>query len=88
MCVFLCSVFLIMFVVMGTITTPSVTVVCSRLSTTITAVTMAPTTLGLAAVGRHDVAPPPQLILRDTIGGSVGFATVPQQYQPESHMPS
>ena len=40
-----------------------------------------------AASGRYDVVLPPPLILRDTIRGVVGLATVPQQ-QPQSQMPS
>ena len=46
------------------------------------------TTEGLTALGQHDVALLPQLILRDTVRGSLGIATVLQQQQPQSWMPS
>ena len=61
---------------------------CSRASSITTSVTMAPTSVGLAASDWHDVVLPPQLIPRDTMRGPVGHATVPQQWQPQSQMPS
>ena len=55
-------------------TTPRVTVVCFGASSITIAVTMAPTTVGLALLGQLDILLPP-LILGDTLRGSVGLAT-------------
>ena len=49
---------------------------------------MAPTSVGLAEWGQHDVVLPPQVIPRDTMRGFVGLAMVPQQQQPQFQMPS
>ena len=46
--------------------------------------TVAATSVGLATSGQHDVVLPPKVIMRDTVKGSVGLATVP----PQSQMPS
>ena len=84
---FPCTVFFIMSQATLTTTTPPVTFVYSSASTKTTTVTMAPTSLGqTAALYQHDVLPSP-LILRDTIRGLVGLATVLQQH-PQSQMPS
>ena len=66
--------------------TPLVTVVSSRASPIIMTVSMAPTSVSLAASGYHDVVLPPHLIPRDTLRGSIGLTTVPQQQQPQSQM--
>ena len=87
-CVFLCSVFLTMCPVTTTTATTPQTVVCSRASTITTTLTIASTSVGLAALGEHDVVLTLQMILRDTMRGSGGLATVQQQQQPQSHMPS
>ena len=71
-----------------TTTTPPVTIMCSSGLSITTTVTVAPTTGYLAIFGQHDVVLPPQLILRDTMRGSVGLANVLKQQQPQSHMPS
>ena len=84
---FLYSVFLILFQVTVSTTTPPVTVVCSRTSPTTVTVRMAPTSVDSVASGLHDVVVPPQLILRNT-GGSVDLTTVLQQKQYKSQMPS
>ena len=60
-CFFLCCVFLLSPFT-GTTTTQSVTVVCSRASPNTVTVTMAPTSVGLAASGQHDVVLPSQVI--------------------------
>ena len=65
-----------------TSTTPPVIVVCSRALSITTTITMAPTTLHLAVSGQYDVVLLPQLILRDTVKGSVSLTIVPQQQQP------
>ena len=75
---FLCSLFLIMFSVTATSTTPPVTDVCSTASPITMVVTMAPISVGFAASGQHDVVLPQHLILRDTMRVSVGPATIPQ----------
>ena len=67
----------------GNLYPPPVTVVCSRASPIIMTVTMAPTSVGLAAFGQYGVLLPPQLIPRDTMSGSVGLTTQPQQQQPQ-----
>ena len=69
-------------------TTPPVAVVFCGASTITIHVTMAPTCVGLTALGQHSVFLPPQLILRDTMRGSAGITNVPQQQQPQSQMPS
>ena len=51
-------------------------------------VTMAPTSMGLAALGQHDVVLLPQMVLKNTSRDSVGHITVPQQQQLQSQMPS
>ena len=71
---------------MAMATTTPVTVVCSGTSSVLTAVTVAPSIMGLPAMlGQHDVALPPPLTLKES-GGVVGLATVPQQ-QPQCQMP-
>ena len=75
---FLCSVFLIVSQVTATTATPPVTVVCSGALPITLTVTIAPISVGLAASGQYDVVLSPKLILRDTMRGSVGLATVPQ----------
>ena len=67
---------------------PPVTVLCSRALPVTMIVTIAPTSVGLAASDHHDVVWPPQLILRDTMRGSVGLTTLSQQQQNETQMPS
>ena len=76
-----------MSLVMMTTITPPVTVVCSRASPVTMTVTIAPTCMGLAASGQHDVVLLLQVIPKDTLRGSVGLATVPPQQQPQSQMP-
>ena len=71
-----------------TATTPLVTVVCSSASLITTAFMMAPTSVGLTTLGLHDVVLSPQLIQRDTMTGSVGLTTLPQQQQTQSQVPS
>ena len=67
-------------------TTPPVTVVCSSMSSLLSAVTMAPSVMGLPVTSvQHDVVLPPLLTLRNS-KGVVSLATVPQQ-QPQSQMP-
>ena len=44
--------------------------------------------MDLAAFSQHDVLLLPPLTLRDTMKGYVGLTTMPQQQQPQSHMPS
>ena len=80
----LCSVFIIMYHSTVPATTLPVAVVCSA-STTDMPVMMGPTSMGLAAVLGHCVVLPPPVILRDTMRGAVGLATV---LQPHSPMPS
>ena len=71
----------------ATTTTAPVTVVCSSALFLITAVTMAPTLIGLpVTLDQCDVVLPTVLILRNR-RGIVGLTTVMQQ-QPQSHMPS
>ena len=74
--------------VTATTTTPPVTVVCHGASPITLTVTMAPTSVGLAASDQLDMVLPPQLIPRDTMRDSVGLTTVPQQQQLRSQMPS
>ena len=63
-------------------------VVCSSALTTAMTVTMAPSFVGLtSALIQHYVILLPPLILRDTVRGDVGLATVPQQ-ESHSQMPS
>ena len=49
-------------------------------------VMLAPTSVGQTTAGQHDVILPPKLILRDTIRGSVGQTTVPQQQEHQSQI--
>ena len=84
--IFSFSMFLIISQVTATTTTPPVTVVCSR--TISMTVTLVPTAVDLTAFGQHDVVLPPQLILRNTVRGSVCLTTVPQQQQSQSQIPS
>ena len=51
-------------------------------------VTEASTAIDLAALGHLDVVLPPELILRDKTGGSVGLTIVSQQQQPQLQMSS
>ena len=67
-----------------TTTTPPVTFMCSRASPSTINVTMASTSVGLAASGQHDVVLSPQFILMDTMRSSVGLATVLKQHHPQS----
>ena len=68
------------------ITTAPVTVICSRMSSLLSTVTMAPSLMGLPVTsGQYDVVLPPLLTPRNS-GGAVGLATVSQQ-QPQSQMP-
>ena len=86
MCSFLCSVFIMSqaSTTMAMTATPPVNVVCSSVSSLLSAVTMAPSLMVLPATSaQHDVLPPP-LTLRNS-GSVVGPATVPQQ-QPASEM--
>ena len=69
-------------------TTSPLAVVCYRTSPISMTVTMAPTSLDLEESDQHDVVLPPQLILTGTVRDSVGLATVLQQQQPQSEMPS
>ena len=67
--------FLIMSAITATLTTPPVTVhVIQGISHHY--VMMAPTSVGLATSSQCDVGLPPQLILRDTLRGSVDLITV------------
>ena len=59
-----------------TTTTLLVTVVSFGALPINTVVTVASTSVGLATSSQHDVVLPPQLILRYTMRGSVGFTTV------------
>ena len=78
----LCSVSLIMSQVTAT-TTPPVIVVYSSTSPITVTVTMAPTSVFSAVLCQHDVALPPQLVLRDIKRGFVGLPTVLVQQQPQ-----
>ena len=60
----------------NTTTTPSMTAVCSRTTLITKMVMLAPTSVGQTTLGQ-----PPQLILKDTVKGSVGLTTM-QQQQP------
>ena len=83
-----------------TTTTAPVTVVCYwAITMTVTLVTTTVdlpalgqhdvhTSMDVTKLGQHDVVLPPQLILRDSMRGSVGLATVSKQQQPQSQMPS
>ena len=86
-CFLICSVFLIMSPVTATTTTAPVIVVHSGASPITTTVIVTSTSKGLAAWYQHVVVLVPQLILMDTMKGSIGPTTVPQQ-QPQSWMPS
>ena len=74
--------FFVLCLIMSTVTTtstnPPVTIVCSRALLITMTVTMAPTSVGLATLGQHDVILPPQWIIRDTMRGLSGLATIPQ----------
>ena len=74
--------------VTATTTTSAVKVVCSRASLITMTVTITPTSVDLAAVGQHDMILPTQLILMNTMMGSVDLTTVLQQQQSQSQMPS
>ena len=65
---FLCGVFLIMYLVTATTTASPVAVVHFWASPITMTVTMAVTSVDLAALGQCDMVLPPQLILRDTRG--------------------
>ena len=71
-----------------TTTTPSVTALCSGASFFTMIVTLASISLGQIALAQQYVALPPQLIQRDTKGGSAGLTNVLQQQLPQSWMPS
>ena len=71
-----------------TATTLPVRIVCFRVSPFTMTVAVASTSVSLAAATQHDVVLPPQLILRDTVRGSVSLTTVLQQQQPQYKMPS
>ena len=86
-CSFLCSVFIIYqaSTTMAMTTTPLVTVGCSITSSLLSAVTIAPSLVGLpTASGQHDMVLPPPMTLKNS--RDVGSATVPHQ-QPQSQMP-
>ena len=85
-CYFLCSVFIMSQASATTArtTTPPVTVVYSSMSSLLSAITMAPSLMGLPVTSGHEVLPPP-LTLRNS-GGIVGLATV-LQLQPQSQIP-
>ena len=85
--VFSFIVFLIMFQVTATTITEPVTVVCTRASLITMTVTVVPNSVGLAASGQHNVVLPPQLILRETMRGSLEHTVVLQQQQPPSQKP-
>ena len=70
-----------------TITLP-VTGVCSGASLITMTIVMASTSVGQSTSGQHDVVLLPQLILRDTMKGSVGITPMLQQQQSQSQMPS
>ena len=63
----------------ATTTTSLATVVCSRALPITMTVTMAPISVGLAALGQYDMVLPLHLILRDTVRNSAGLDTVLQQ---------
>ena len=50
--------------------------------------TMDPTSVGLAVSGQHDVVLPTPLFQRYIISSFPSLATVPQQQQPQSKIPS
>ena len=62
---------------------PSATDVCSRAVLICMTVTQAPTSVDQTIFGQHDVLQP-KLILRDTMRGSAGLTTFPQQQQAQS----
>ena len=72
--------------VTSTTTSQSMTVMCSSATPSTMTVMMTPTSMGLTALGQHDVVLPPQLILRDTMRVSVDLATMPQQQLPQSQI--
>ena len=71
-----------------TTATPPVTVACPRTTSITATVIMTVIFVSLAGFGQHGVVLLPQLILRDTIRGSVGLTTVPQQQPCMLQMPS
>ena len=68
-----------------TITHP-VTVVFSIASPITMTILRDPSSVGLPTSGQHDVVLPLQVILWDTVRGSIGLSTMPQQ-QPQSQTP-
>ena len=70
-----------------TITQP-MTTVCSMTSAIPMPARMASTSVGSVSSGQHDVVLTPQLIPRDVMRGYFALATVLQQQQPQSQMPS
>ena len=80
--------FLIVSQVMKTITTATVTVVCSRVVPITMTVTLAPNSVGQTALSQHDVILLPHLIPRNTMRVFVGLTTVLQQQKPQYQMPS
>ena len=84
---FLCSILIIMSHITVTTSAPLAAVVSFASTTTMTVV-MAPNSMDLAAVLAHGVVLSPPLILRDTMMGSVGLTTVPQQQQAQFQIPS
>ena len=75
-----------MFQVTVITTITPVPAVCSGVSSITMSVTMVPTSVSIAAaLGQHDVALPPPVILRDAMRGVADHVTVPQQ-QSQSHM--
>ena len=86
---FSCSVFLMSQITVTTaITTPPVTIMSSRAMPITRMIMLAPTSLGQATLGQHDVVLLSQVILRDTVTGSAALTIVQHQQQPQSQMPS
>ena len=77
-----------MFQVGVAATTPPVTVVCSSTSSITKTVTMTTTTTGLIASVKYDVVLLAQLLLTDTMRGSVGLTIVLLLQQAQSQMSS
>ena len=63
-------------------TTPPVHVVCFGAMLITMMVTLTAISVGQTSLGQHDGVVLSQLIMRDTLRGSVGLITMPQQQQP------
>ena len=75
-------------VTVTTTTTTAAVTVCSRVIFKTMMVMLSSNSLGKTMSGQHDVVWPLQLILKDTVRGSVGLTTMLQQQQSQSQIPS